>query len=100
MILQITPKEVKARLDAGEDIKIIDIREDWELAQMSLDIAEHIPMYDVPDSLDRIPMDKPVVIMCNSGNRSEQVVVWMQAEGYDNLYNLVGGIQGWMREVK
>lgn len=96
----ITAKQLKSRLDAGEDITIIDVREDWEVAQGKLAQAIHIPMNDIPDSLDQVPRDKPVVIMCRSGNRSDQVIQWLEIEeDYDNLMNLVGGIIDWSRDV-
>ncbi len=99
MSKDILPKDLKARLDAGEDIEIIDVREDWEVKQGKLSQAKHIPMNDIPDALDSIPMDKPVVIMCHVGGRSSQVVDWMEAQGYENLYSLAGGIDRWAREI-
>jgi rhodanese-related sulfurtransferase len=99
MVKEISPKDLKARLDAGEDIDIIDVREAWELRQSHLDKARHIPMNDIPDSLDTITHDKPVVIMCHVGGRSYQVVAWMETQGYDNLYSLDGGIDGWIHDV-
>jgi len=99
MVVDITPKQLKARLDAGEDIDIIDIREDWEVAQGTLAEARHIPMDDIPDSLDDIPKDKPVVIMCHTGRRSEATAEWLSTEDYDNILNLVGGIAAWSADV-
>ena len=95
----ITPKQLKSRLDAGEAIDIIDVREDWEVAQGMLANAIHIPMDDIPDAVDQISKDKPVVIMCHTGRRSEQVAMWMDTEGFDNVLNLVGGIDQWSREI-
>ena len=95
----ITPKELKARLDAGDPVEIIDVREDWEVARGTLAEATHIPMNDVPDELERIPQDKDVVIICHSGSRSATVIDWLQAQGYQNLYNLDGGILRWKKEV-
>jgi adenylyltransferase/sulfurtransferase len=95
----ITPKDLKARLDKGEAILIIDVREDWEVQRASLPNTINIPMQDIPDSTDRIPQDKPVVIMCHSGGRSSQVVRWLEPQGYSNLINLAGGISAWSREV-
>jgi rhodanese-related sulfurtransferase len=86
-------------LDAGEDIEIIDIREDWEVQNGMLAEAVHIPMNDIPDALDDIPMDKPVVLMCHLGSRSSQVADWMEAQGYENLYSLAGGIERWAKDV-
>jgi rhodanese-related sulfurtransferase len=95
----IDPKKLKARLDAGEDIVIIDVREDWELRQSKVARAIHIPMDDIPAALDRIPKDKLVVIMCHVGERSAQVVYWLQTKGYTNVYSLEGGISRWARDV-
>jgi rhodanese-related sulfurtransferase len=99
MVREITPKELKARLETGEAIDIIDVREAWELHQSRLDRAMHIPMNDIPESLDRIPKDKPIVIMCHIGSRSAMVANWMQKQGYDNVYSLAGGIDRWAEEV-
>jgi len=99
MVQEITPKALKARLDAGEAIPIIDIRESWELEQSRLDGAIHIPMNDIPDSLDQIPTDKPVVLMCHLGQRSAFVADWMNGRGYDKVYSLAGGIDAWADEV-
>ena len=95
----ITPKQLKSRLDAGEAIDIIDVREDWEVAQGMLANAVHIPMDDIPDAVDQISREKPVVVMCHTGRRSEQVAMWMDTEGFDNILNLVGGIDQWSREI-
>src|SRR5688572_9143098 len=96
----ITAKQLKARLDAGEDITIIDVREDWEVAQSKLTQAIHIPMNDVPDQVDQIPKDKPLVIMCHTGRRSEQVALWLESnEDYEDVLNLVGGIESWSVDV-
>ena len=95
----ISAKDLKARLDAGEDIDIIDVREDWEVNIGTLPSAIHIPMNDIPDSVDTIAKEKPVVIMCHTGVRSEQVVLWLESEDFDNVLNLVGGIAAWKRDV-
>jgi adenylyltransferase/sulfurtransferase len=95
----IAPKELKARLDAGEDIDIIDVREGWEVNIGTLPNAINIPMDDIPESLDKVSRDKPVVIMCHTGRRSEEVTYWLETEGYENVYNLVGGIAQWIRDV-
>ena len=56
-------------------------------------------MNSIPDSVDQIPKDKPVVIMCHHGNRSAQVAYWLQMQGWNNLFNLEGGIHRWSQEV-
>jgi rhodanese-related sulfurtransferase len=99
MFDEITPKDLKARLDAGEDIDIIDVREDWEVAIGKVTPSIHIPMNSIPDRIHEISMDKPVVILCHSGNRSFQVSQWLTMQGYENVMNLDGGITRWSKDV-
>jgi rhodanese-related sulfurtransferase len=99
MLKTISPKALKERLDAGEAITVIDVREGWELQRSALDFATHIPMNSIPDRIDEVPKDTPVVIMCKVGGRSEAVTEYLDSLGYDNVINLEGGILGWAREV-
>jgi rhodanese-related sulfurtransferase len=99
MIKSITPKELKTRLDSGEALTIIDVRERWELARASVLGALHIAMNDIPASLERIPKDQPVALLCHHGGRSMQAAVWLRMHGYDNVMNVEGGIERWSREA-
>lgn len=96
---EITPKELKARLDQGEHIQIIDIREAHEVESGRLD-SLHIPMAEVMDRLDEIKRDCPVVIHCKSGKRATAMVFALETQkGLDNIYNLSGGIEAWANEI-
>lgn len=95
----ITPTELKQRLDNGEDILVIDVRERWELAITSLPFAHQIRMVEILRHVKDIPKDRPVVIMCRSGSRSVRTVEMLQLHGFSNLLNLEGGILAWAREV-
>jgi len=98
-IRQISPKDLKKRLDAGEKIPLIDVREQAEREIATLG-GELIPMDTVLDNLSKIPREGDVVIYCRSGGRSGQVVAGLQAHcGYTNLINLEGGILRWSDEV-
>jgi rhodanese-related sulfurtransferase len=99
MTAEISPKDLKARLDAGEAIMLIDVREDWEVARGMIDGATHIVMNDIPDSLDQIPKDQPVVFVCKSGARSGRVTEWVAAQGFPNVINLAGGVIRWSTEI-
>lgn len=96
---QITPKAVKEMIDAGQPLMILDIREDWELATANLPGAVHITMDMLPESLDQIPKDQDVVVVCHHGGRSTQVAFWLSTQGYTRVMNLVGGIDRWAVEV-
>ncbi len=95
---EITVSELKALRDNKADFQLIDVREDHEV-----EIAEigglHIPMGDIMDNLDKIEKTKQVVIHCRSGARSGSVCQQLENEGFDNVYNLKGGILAWANEI-
>ncbi len=93
-----TVAELKAMMDKGEDFQLIDVREPHE-ADICQIGGTLIPMNTVPDHLDEIAKDKPVIIHCRSGARSGRIVEYLEAQGYDNLYNLKGGILAWADEI-
>ena len=96
---EITPTELKQRLDKGEDITIIDIRESYEYDLSNIG-GIHIPMYSLLARLDEIPHDKPVVLHCRSGSRSASTIMELERRhGFNNLYNLKGGIIAWANEI-
>jgi len=97
------PAEYRARWSEADErdgrVQLLDVREDWELEASALPNALHIPMQQVPASLDRLDRDRPLVVMCRSGGRSAQVVAFLEREGYADVYNLSGGINAWSEEV-
>jgi rhodanese-related sulfurtransferase len=94
-MIEISSDELKRRHDAGEDLVLLDVREPDELATASIAWATWIPMRDIPARLGELPSDKPVVVMCHHGGRSERVTRFLNANGYDNAINLAGGIDDW-----
>jgi rhodanese-related sulfurtransferase len=56
-------------------------------------------MDSIPDELERVPKDRPVVFICRSGSRSEAVANWVQGQGWTNVLNLSGGTIGWTKDV-
>ena len=101
-IPEITPTELKERLDRGERPVIIDVREQWEwdLGNLQPHGARLIPLKTLPQRLDEVPRDTEVVLQCRSGGRSAQALQYLRAQGYDNpLLNLSGGILAWSDEV-
>ena len=95
---EITALELKALKDKKSDFQLIDVREEHELEICSMG-GEHIPMGDVMDNLGRISKDKQVVIHCRSGARSGAICQALEAQGYNNVYNLKGGIIAWANDV-
>jgi adenylyltransferase/sulfurtransferase len=96
---EITVRELKSKIDNNEDLQLIDVREDNERAFTNIG-GDHISMGSLMQNLDKINKDKDVVIYCRSGSRSGQVVSFLEAnQGFENLYNLKGGILAWSDEI-
>lgn len=96
---EITVQELKQMKDSGADFQLIDVREPHEYDLCNLD-GELIPQGDIPHSIDKIDRKKKVILQCRSGARSGNMVQWLEKNhGFENLYNLKGGILAWAREI-
>ena len=96
---EITPQQLKRKLDAKEVIQIIDIREYHEVDSGSIG-GLHIPMAHVLENCHKIKKDCPVVIHCRSGDRAKAIVHVLETQkGFTNIYHLQGGIMGWAAEI-
>jgi len=95
----IAPEDLKYKVDNHEDIEVIDIREKYETEIVSIS-AKNIPMAVVMESLDTLPKSKPVVFFCKSGSRAGALVDMLETHyGFSNVYNLEGGIMGYIEKV-
>ena len=97
-IPQLSVKELKHRIDAGEDVFILDVREPYEyqIAQIG---GKLIPQNDVPQRLADIPRDREIVVQCRSGARSQRIAEFLKQSGYPKVVNLAGGILAWADEI-
>ena len=96
---EVSVQQLKAMLDAGKDVQVIDVREAYELEICSI-AAEHIPMGEILNRVQEIKTDIPVVIHCRSGGRSSNIVKALEMHhGLSNLHNLKGGILAWANEI-
>jgi rhodanese-related sulfurtransferase len=91
----ITPEQLKARLEAGERVRMIDVREAEEVAEGMIPGAVHLPLGELPQRLDEIPQDEEVVIICRSGGRSARACQYLAMLGFTNPVNLAGGMLAW-----
>jgi molybdopterin/thiamine biosynthesis adenylyltransferase/rhodanese-related sulfurtransferase len=98
-IKTITASELKARLDAGDDLAILDVREPHELEISAIAGSLRIPKGQVTSRAAEIPRDRDVVVQCRTGVRSRDAILMLQDLGFTNLVNLTGGINAWAREV-
>ena len=88
---------LKAKLDAGEAIFLLDVRQPNEFAAGRIEGAVNVPVREVPKAIDKIPSDKsaPIVVVCASGIRAAYVVMALNFKGYTDVKDLVGGMAGW-----
>ena len=97
-IPQLSVKELKQRIDAGEDVFILDVREPFEYQIANLG-GTLIPMNDVPRRLAEIDRDREIVVQCKMGGRSQRVAEFLAQSGYPKVVNLSGGITAWANEI-
>lgn len=90
-----TVEQLKARLDAGEKLHLIDVREDEEVAAGMIPGAKHIRLGTLPDRLAEIPKDEEVIFICRSGGRSGRACEYLSELGYDRIVNMAGGMLAW-----
>lgn len=100
-IPEIDPAELKARLDRGDRLTIIDVREphEWDIANLEPLGARLIPMNEIPERIGEIDASEEIVLQCRSGARSARVLEYMREQGFERLHNLRGGINAWSEEV-
>ena len=98
--MEITVKELNERLQAGDEIFLVDVREPFERDIINIG-GVLIPMRTLPDRLDELDLhkDKDIVVYCRSGARSGRVVHWLRSIGYDKALNLKGGGMAWREQI-
>jgi rhodanese-related sulfurtransferase len=82
-----------------EKPQLVDVREPWEFERARIEGARLVPMREVAARLAEIDPAKPVVAICHHGGRSMQVALYLEKAGYNNIHNLVGGVDAWSRSV-
>ena len=97
-IPEITPTELKARLDRGDDLFILDVREPHEYQICNLK-GHLIPLGELPKRANELDSSREIVAHCRSGKRSADAVKFLQQAGFRKIWNLKGGILAWSDEV-
>jgi len=100
MIGEISPQEFLKRREAGIDMVLLDVREDWETQQAAVPSSlVHIPIGQIAARLNELDPHNSTVVICRSGARSLQVARFLAAQGFESVSNLAGGILAWSRDV-
>jgi rhodanese-related sulfurtransferase len=93
-----TPAELKQRLESGEKVTILDVRESDEFAYANLG-GKHIPLGDLTQRHPELDPDQEIVVLCHHGVRSAHAVAFLKNLGFSKVHNLSGGIERWSLEV-
>ena len=97
---EITATELKRRLDDGDDIQIVDVREPAEVAIAKIPNSQHIPLKEVVTRMSEIDPNRETVVHCKGGGRSAMAIQALKQSGFTgSLANLKGGIIAWSNEV-
>ena len=100
MDYEITPEEVKMKLDQGEEFTLLDVREPWEFDAAHMDGAKLVPMGDVPSRAHQeLDPEDHIVVVCHHGVRSMNVTAWLRQQGFEKAQSMRGGIDAWSRRV-
>ena len=95
----ISPKELKAKLDQGDRFELLDVREEYELDICKLPYTKWIPLAELPDRTDELDKTAETVVYCRSGARSGKAVGLLRSRGFDKARNLTGGVLAWADDV-
>ena len=93
----ITAIALKEKIDSAEDFQLIDVREPYEHDEFNIG-GELIPLNEITQQAEKIATDKPVILYCRKGIRSQIAIQRLQEKfHYQNLYNLIGGTEAWKK---
>jgi len=99
MTNELTPDELKARLDERAPLVLLDVRQDWETKLCRLANAVHIPIEEIEHRTDELDSADEIVVYCHQGVRSAAVAEYLRRLGFGNVKNLAGGLDAWARSI-
>lgn len=95
MHTDVHPADLRSRLDAGERIFVLDVREPAEVAEWAFPGAHHIPLGELADRTAELPLDEPIVVVCHVGVRSSVAAEALTRAGWPAA-SLAGGVEQWL----
>lgn len=78
---------------------LLDVREPWETQICSIERSELVPMRALPSKVHELDTTRPIVCICHHGGRSMHVAMFLARQGFENVFNLTGGVDAWARQV-
>lgn len=95
---EVTASELAARIAAGEQLQLVDVRETWEAELAAIPDALLLPLGRLPELTDALDPDVPIVVYCHHGIRSAQAAGYLAHHGFE-VSHLGGGIDAWAEEI-
>jgi adenylyltransferase/sulfurtransferase len=97
--MAVTVEELKAKIDKGEALAIVDVREprEWDICR--IEGATLIPLGELPQRMEELDREREMVVLCKMGGRSAQAVAFLRQQGFEHVHNLDGGILAWIDRV-
>ena len=95
---EITVEQLKTRLDRGDDILLLDVREPYEYEIVNIG-AYLVPLSELPGRLEELDSSKEIVVHCKSGHRSATAASFLRKSGFSGVKNLIGGIDAWVERI-
>ena len=99
MSYAISVRDLKDRLDKGNTIFLLDVREPHEYSMAKIEGSVLIPLGELPTSLNKLNSNDEIVALCHRGMRSADAVGFLMQQGFSNGKNLIGGIDAWSLEI-
>ena len=99
MVNQLQAVELKKKLESGEDIFLLDVREPWEFSLAAIKGSENFPLAEVVDRQQEFALEEEIVVICHYGERSQRAASELLECGFNTIHNLVGGIDAWSQVV-
>lgn len=95
----ISAQELEQKINDGEKLNIVDVREDFEVAMGKIPIAKNIPLGQIPNRLNEFDKNEHYYIVCQSGARSANACAYLSQHGY-NVTNIAGGMMEWNGDIE
>lgn len=99
-VVNLAPAEVQKRVESGEKVTVLDVREDWEFKEGHIPGAKLIPLGTLDKRLGELNPAEPVIVVCRSGNRSAQGADVLAKAGFQQVFNMTGGMLQWKGRVE
>lgn len=99
MTVEVQPSELRDRLEAGEAIFVLDVREPAEVAEQAFPGAHHIPLGELGDRTSELPPEVPIVVVCHAGVRSAVAAEALTRAGWP-AESLAGGVAAWSEQER